>query len=282
MTPAELCRMAAKRVWDRSRRVAWAAMLWPDGCSWEPVQDRWVWTSAHNCALAFFPKIDAYPNRDVEARVLALLLCAEMLEDEAYGPDRAAGSTSRMPRAVARRAYPSRRSDMDTTRLRAHISECTGMAFGVREALLQLADLLDEHQKEHEDTALRLSILSDYIIPERYKPLDTPASKCEGERLLAMAPKEPPGAKLHDLKCWPIYFEPLRDGRMAFQVRRNDRDFRVGDALLLREWVLKTETYTGRVEVRRVTYIFESECMKDGYVVLGISDRPPVHTEAKS
>jgi hypothetical protein len=40
----------------------------------------------------------------------------------------------------------------------------------------------------------------------------------------------------HELKIWPEYFAQVRNGRMKFQLRRNDRDFKVGDQLLLKEW----------------------------------------------
>lgn len=49
-------------------------------------------------------------------------------------------------------------------------------------------------------------------------------------RPAARAPME------HDLKCWPKYYEYVASGDKTFEVRRNDRDFRVGDTLLLREY----------------------------------------------
>jgi len=40
----------------------------------------------------------------------------------------------------------------------------------------------------------------------------------------------------HDLKVWPAYFAALTDGSKSFEVRRNDRDFAVGDLLRLHEY----------------------------------------------
>ena len=40
----------------------------------------------------------------------------------------------------------------------------------------------------------------------------------------------------HELKIWPEFFSQVRGGRMKFQIRRADRDYLVGDELLLREW----------------------------------------------
>lgn len=59
----------------------------------------------------------------------------------------------------------------------------------------------------------------------------------------------------HELKVWPSYFAAIRDGTKRFEWRKDDRGYRVGDALVLREWSPDTETYTGEVERREVTYI---------------------------
>ena len=77
----------------------------------------------------------------------------------------------------------------------------------------------------------------------------------------------------HELKCWPEYFQAIVDGRKTFEVRKNDRDFRVGDVLLLREYILASNLYTGGEKHVRVTYIMGSAHggVTNGYVVMGIS-----------
>jgi hypothetical protein len=43
--------------------------------------------------------------------------------------------------------------------------------------------------------------------------------------------------RTHILKVWPSYFADLESGRKRFEVRSTrDRDFAVGDVLVLREW----------------------------------------------
>lgn len=59
----------------------------------------------------------------------------------------------------------------------------------------------------------------------------------------------------HELKTWPDYFNHLVDGTKTFEYRRNDRGFKVGDVLYLREWEPLFERYTGRELRRPVTYL---------------------------
>lgn len=57
---------------------------------------------------------------------------------------------------------------------------------------------------------------------------------------------------IHALKIDPIYFDEVRNGNKRFELRNNDRDFRVGDYLALNEW---DGMYTGRSELVKVTYM---------------------------
>ena len=56
----------------------------------------------------------------------------------------------------------------------------------------------------------------------------------------------------HELKTWPGFFAGIVTGEKTAEVRRNDRNFAVGDTLVLREYNAETGEYTGRVERRRV------------------------------
>lgn len=68
----------------------------------------------------------------------------------------------------------------------------------------------------------------------------------------------------HDLKVWPAYFEAIVDGTKSFEVRRNDRDFKVGDRLTLREFDpglpgrvgFVNGAYTGRKVSRWVNFVY--------------------------
>jgi hypothetical protein len=59
----------------------------------------------------------------------------------------------------------------------------------------------------------------------------------------------------HDLKCWPEWFEPIKSGDKTAELRLNDRDYKVGDILVLREYEPNKDIYTGRVCSRRVTHV---------------------------
>jgi hypothetical protein len=59
----------------------------------------------------------------------------------------------------------------------------------------------------------------------------------------------------HDLKSWPEFFDPVIKEKKHFEVRKNDRNFKVGDILRLQEWNPEQGIYTGRFTTREVTYI---------------------------
>ena len=73
--------------------------------------------------------------------------------------------------------------------------------------------------------------------------------------------------KTHELKILPEYFEAVTSGRKKFEIRKNDRDYKVGDRLYLREW--NGENFTGDSYKAEITYITDY-MQKNGYFVLGI------------
>jgi ASC-1-like (ASCH) protein len=77
---------------------------------------------------------------------------------------------------------------------------------------------------------------------------------------------------IHELKTWNEYFEEVFMGHKTFEVRKNDRDFKKGDTLILKEWDNVRETFTGRKLARNVTYVFEggSFGLEKGFVVMAI------------
>lgn len=86
----------------------------------------------------------------------------------------------------------------------------------------------------------------------------------------------------HELKTWPKYFAAVRSGQKRFEIRRNDRDFKVGDILVLREFDPESETYTGQVEERQITFLLSEEDyggVIHGFVAIGFGEIAP-HPDA--
>lgn len=79
--------------------------------------------------------------------------------------------------------------------------------------------------------------------------------------------------KTHELKTWPEYFEAVASGVKNFEIRSTkDRTFEVGDKVVLKEWDPATSTYSGRLRVRRITYIVAgAPFLPDQLAVLGLA-----------
>lgn len=60
--------------------------------------------------------------------------------------------------------------------------------------------------------------------------------------------------RMHTLKTEHICWRAVYDGRKTFEYRKNDRDYKIGDTLLLMDYYPETETTGGEIHVE-VTYI---------------------------
>lgn len=59
----------------------------------------------------------------------------------------------------------------------------------------------------------------------------------------------------HDLKCVTEPFQAKWDKKKSWEFRKNDRDFKVGDLLLEKEYDPITDTYSGREILEEVIWI---------------------------
>ncbi len=84
----------------------------------------------------------------------------------------------------------------------------------------------------------------------------------------------------HDLKSWPEFFEPLFSGVKTFELRLNDRRFKVGDRLRLREFDDRKGIYTGREVSKTITYMIDgigpgcitpAKGLSRGYAILALA-----------
>jgi len=74
----------------------------------------------------------------------------------------------------------------------------------------------------------------------------------------------------HELKIWPEYYNAILDGRKRFELRKEDRNFKVGDTLLLKEYDPLWEKYTERECLVSITYILEGQHVIPGYCLMSI------------
>lgn len=76
----------------------------------------------------------------------------------------------------------------------------------------------------------------------------------------------------HELKCWPDFYKRVVSGEKTFELRKDDRGFRGGDQLWLREWDHARQVYTGRECIVDVPYLLAGQWpgLVDGFVVMSI------------
>ena len=74
---------------------------------------------------------------------------------------------------------------------------------------------------------------------------------------------------IHELKIQSEYFVAVNNKTKTFEIRKNDRDFKVDDKIILRE-IDSCGRYTGRSAWRKITYI-TGYAQKENYVVMAIT-----------
>lgn len=77
----------------------------------------------------------------------------------------------------------------------------------------------------------------------------------------------------HEIKILPKYFRDVAavgGGTKKFELRKNDRNYQVGDSVTLREW--DGAEYTGNEITLGITYVLK-DCpeygLMDGYCIFG-------------
>lgn len=75
---------------------------------------------------------------------------------------------------------------------------------------------------------------------------------------------------IHKIKTHIRHFRDILHGAKTFEIRKNDRDYKVGDMLLLQEW---DNGYTNTELLAKVTHVlydYELVAIKSGYCVMSI------------
>ncbi|ELM3740605.1 DUF3850 domain-containing protein [Yersinia ruckeri] len=77
--------------------------------------------------------------------------------------------------------------------------------------------------------------------------------------------------RTHELKILPEYFHAVIEGKKKAELRIDDRGFRVGDYLLLKEWDGGADEFTGREIKVLTTDITEADFAIQGLVMLSFA-----------
>jgi hypothetical protein len=82
----------------------------------------------------------------------------------------------------------------------------------------------------------------------------------------------------HEVKSWLHFFAAIKDGKKLRDLRSDDRNYQVGDILVLQEFNQVFGYYTGREVEAEITYItnrstpcaFSSAVLQPGYCILSL------------
>ncbi|MGB8452760.1 MAG: DUF3850 domain-containing protein [Anaerocolumna sp.] len=89
------------------------------------------------------------------------------------------------------------------------------------------------------------------------------------EKTEIVTPDEKPNEpRVHDIKLAGMYFGDVLSGIKPFELRKNDRDYKIGDTLHQMEYM--DGNYTGRGLYQEITYVLEDYTgLTEGYCILG-------------
>lgn len=74
----------------------------------------------------------------------------------------------------------------------------------------------------------------------------------------------------HTVKSWPWFFKAIKDGTKTHELRdKIDRDYKVGDTILMQEFDPRGSGYTGDSVLVEITYITSNDtpCALSGAVL---------------
>lgn len=75
---------------------------------------------------------------------------------------------------------------------------------------------------------------------------------------------------VHDIKCDTGPFWLMYRGKKPFDIRQNDRNYQIGDILIIREHDRETGNYIGPYIVALVLSTLVGYGIEDGYIAMGL------------
>lgn len=84
--------------------------------------------------------------------------------------------------------------------------------------------------------------------------------------------------KIHKVKSWSHFFEAIKEGRKLHDLRVNDRDYNIGDTVILQKYDIIGGEFTGEELRTEITYItddrypcaFSSAILPKDYCILSL------------
>ena len=79
--------------------------------------------------------------------------------------------------------------------------------------------------------------------------------------------------RVHELKIWPAHFRFVETGEKTCEIRKRDRDYRLGDTLWLKEYDPASAKYSGEEVFVLITHILGADNSKGvapGHVALSV------------
>jgi hypothetical protein len=74
----------------------------------------------------------------------------------------------------------------------------------------------------------------------------------------------------HFIKCKTGYFKLVLAGKKKFEIRINDRDYHIGDVIILKESVdsIETGVQSGPLQIQYILYDYDCAGLKDGHCII--------------
>lgn len=84
-----------------------------------------------------------------------------------------------------------------------------------------------------------------------------------------------PERTFHHLKCWTEFYMASWRGDKPWEFRKNDRDYKKNDLIVLHEYDPTDKTYVrGTMDslIRRILYVAKGELIPEGHVIMTVDD----------
>ncbi len=150
-----------------------------------------------------------------------------------------------------------------------------------------LSGVLDDRIQQERETALSLGLELLKRCDELWRFGDIVSEGMKGEIELAKELGIPVKAVIydsgiykseaadrvtHEVKILPEYYADIESGAKKFEYRKDDRGYRVGDIIKLREYLPKEDSYTGNSLEAEITYILKGRMnIPTGYAIMSIN-----------